>query len=134
MKKRIPLFIILCILVGCTVNPVQLAEARVKAYIESLGERDIATQLDVLSQFDLDADYYKQHFLDYIESSEVLGIEPAYEDDYIIIMRGEFKLRFKPDYAGSDRLVAGDNRVIRYFTFYKMEDMALKEILDKLIK
>lgn len=134
MKKLIPLFIILCIITGCTTDYHQIAAAAVEDYIVSLDQQDIAKQLEVLEQFELNAEYYQANFLAYVESAEVISIEPAYEDDFILIMRGEFHLRFKPDYRGSDRLRPGDNRVIRYFTFYKMEDMALKEILDKLIK
>lgn len=133
MKKLILLFIILCIFTGCTTDYHQVAENKVKDYVVSLDQQDLEKQLEVLKEFELQADYYQTHFLAFVESAEVLSIEPAYEDDFILIMRGEFNLRFAPDYRGSDRLSPGDNRVIRYFTFYKLEDMALKEILDKLI-
>lgn len=134
MKKLVLVFIILCILTGCTPDYHEIAYGKVEEYIISLDQQDLDKQLEVLEQFELHAEYYQENFLSYVESAEIISIESAYEDDFILIMRGEFNLRFKSDYRGSDRLRAGDNRVIRYFTFYKMEDMALKEILDKLIK
>lgn len=134
MKKLVPLIIILLFLTGCTTDYHEVAYQAVEDYIVSLDQQDLTTQLRVLEQFELNGEYYQENFLAYVEAAEVISIEPAYEDDYILIMRAEFTMRFRDDYRGSDRLSAGDNRVIRYFTFYKMEDMALKEILDKLIK
>lgn len=134
MKKLVPVIIILLLISGCTTDYHEVAAKTVEDYIVSLDQQDLSTQLRVLEEFELNGEYYQEHFLSFVESAEVISIEPAYEDDYILIMRGEFTMRFRDDYQGSDRLRAGDNRVIRYFTFYKMEDMALKEILDKLIK
>lgn len=134
MKKLIPVLIILCIMLSCAKDYEQVANAQVERYITSLGTRNLAVQLDVLQEFELNGQYYQKNFLDFIESSELISIDKSYEDDFIIIMRGEFFLRFRDDYPGSNRLSAGDNQVVRYFTFYKQEDMALKEILDKLIK
>lgn len=134
MKRLIPVLIILCLLLSCSQDYEQIAHDAVEQYVTSLNDQNLAKQLELLEQFQLNGEYYRANFLSFIDSAEVVSIDNAYEDDYIIIMRGEFFLRFKPEYPGSNRLSAGDNRVIRYFTFYKMEDMALKEILDKLIK
>lgn len=134
MKKLIPVLIILCLVISCAKDYEQIAADQVKDYVVTLDRQDLAGQLKVLEQFELNGPYYKEHFLSYVDSAELITVDNAYEDDYIIIMRGEFFLRFKDDYPGSNRLSAGDNKVIRYFTFYKLEDMALKEILDKLIK
>lgn len=134
MKRLILLILIVSLLGACSPDYQQVAMDKVKDYIISLDEQDIDKQLELLDQFDLNRDYYQANFLSFVESAEVTSITVAYEDDYIIIIRGEFSLQFKDDYHGSDRLQGGDNQVIRYFTFYKMEDMALKEILDKLIK
>ncbi|WP_459129077.1 hypothetical protein [Guggenheimella bovis] len=132
MRKLLLLLMIL-FLVGCQSNETKIAFDRTEAYIESMNERDIDTQLKLLEAFDLDKATYSNSFLRYVKEAKLLSMKVAYEDKYFLIIEVNFTLTLSDDFP-EGKLRVGENALTRYITFYKHEDMQIREILDRLIK
>lgn len=133
--KRYLLILLLCLfMVSCAPNPLTVANATVDKYIATLDAADLEGQLDVLKAFEMEAAQYEATFLQYVRSAKLISKELRHEDDHFLIVEAEFELVLSADFPSSERLKPGKNTLFRFFTFYKKEHMALKEILPQLVK
>lgn len=134
MKKYLS-FILLCLLlVSCAPDESTVANLAVDKYITTLDKQDLEGQMEVLEAFEMDSAQYEASFLRYVEGATLLSKEVRHEDDYFLIVEANFELVLSDDFPASDRLRPGKNTLTRFFTFYKNEKMALKEILPQLLK
>lgn len=134
MKRFLYIGLICLLIVSCAPDALNEAYAAVDKYIATLDAQDLEGQMEVLKAFEMDAEEYQTLFLGYVEGAQLLSKEVRHEDDYFLIVEAHFELTLSDDFPASERLKPGKNTLSRFFTFYKKEQMALKEILPQLVK
>ena len=131
---RVFILIILVLLSSCDANePQPMVEEIVANYYDSLVDRDLEGQLEILAPFSVDPETYWDSFLSYVEGGELHGIEVYHEDELLIMVELDFTLYLSESFPDNTSLKSGENRLQRYFSFFKKEDYKLKEILNKAI-
>lgn len=131
---RILLLLVLVILTSCVQdNPQELCLGIVEQYYDSLVSRDLETQLLILEPFSLDEKSYWDGFLSHVEGGDLHGISIEHEDELLIMVKLDFTLMLDDEFTNNLSFHQGENRVQRYFSFFKREDYRLKEILNKAI-
>lgn len=132
-KRWVLLLAILILMVGCKVAADRVALNKTRSYIESIHNKDVATQLRLLEAFSPKRASLES-FLSYVISAQERSLTVAHEDRQVIIVQARFQLRLKEDYPSDGGFHPGVNEVTRYFAYYKNRDMELREILSTLIK
>ena len=131
---RLILLLVLVILTSCAGdNPEEHCIGVVEDYYESLVAQDLETQLAILEPFSLDKKSYWDGFLSHVLGGELHEISIEHEDELLIMVKLDFTLTLDEEFTRNISFAPGDNRVQRYFSFFKREDYRLKEILNKAI-
>ncbi|NLY35810.1 MAG: hypothetical protein GX046_01095 [Tissierellia bacterium] len=131
---RVILLLVLVIFTSCaTQNPQNMCMEVVENYYDSLITQDLETQMDILEPFGLDKDSYRDVFLSHVLGGELHEIKIEHEDELLIMVKLDFTLNLDEEFTDNVSFHSGENRIQRYFSFFKGEDYRLKEILNKAI-
>lgn len=131
---RILLALILVFLSSCSQeNPQETCLGVVEDYYESLINRDLDTQLKILEPFSLEREAYWESFLSHVQGGKMHELTLEHEDELLIMVKLDFTLIMDERFSENVSLKRGENRIQRYFSFFKREDYRLKEILNKAI-
>lgn len=131
---RIILLLFLIILTSCAQsNPQELCLGIVEQYFDSLVSRDLQAQLQILEPFSLDEKSYWDGFLSHVKGGVMHGISIEHEDELLIMVKLDFTLILDDEFTNNLSFHQGENRVQRYFSFFRGENYRLKEILNKAI-
>ncbi len=138
MKKIILLVLILAlssILFSCKSRDDRNYALEVaKKYVQTLSDRDLDEHLKIMKDFELDRDVYNSSFFSHVKSAKFQSADIVHQTDSIIIVELKFMLELDDNFVENGRLSRGEHEYTRYLTFKVYKDMALTEILDKLIK
>lgn len=131
---KILLLVLIVLLTSCSSeSPVDSSIEIVENYYESLISRDLDKQMEVLEVFSVDKEDYWDSFLSHVQGGELYELSLHYEDQLLIMIKLDFELVLDQDFPANPSFKPGENRVERYFSFFKNDDYKLKEILNKAI-